>query len=303
MAVMQTGHFSKLLWPGINAVYGATYAEHTPEYTDIYSFNRSDKAYEEDVGTTGFGLAPIKPEGAGISYDSQEQGYTHRYTNVTYGLGFIITLELYEDKQYALPMINRASALAFSMRQTKETVAANVLNRAFSSSYVGPDGVELCSTLHVNKSGGTWANELATAADLSEASLEQACTDIGGFTNDRGLKINVMPMALILPTALEFEAYRILKSILQNDTANNAINAIRAMNKFPDGVKVNHYLTDSDAWFIKTNCPNGMKYFERRPDTFKNDSDFDTENAKFKATGRYSFGCTDRRGLFASPGA
>ena len=303
MAVMQTGHFSKLLWHGINTVYGAAYKEHVPEYTEIFSFNRSDKAYEEDVGTTGFGLAPVKAEGSGISYDSQEQGYTHRYTNVTYGLGFIITRELYEDKQYALPMINRASALAFSMRQTKETVGANVLNRAFSDSYTGPDGVELCSTLHPNISGGTWANELSTGADLSEASLEQACIDIGKFTNDRGLKINVMPMSLIIPVDLEFEAYRILKSILQNDTANNAINAIRALNKFPEGIKVNHYLTDTDAWFIKTNCPNGLKYFERRADDFQNDSDFDTENAKFKATARYAFGWTDERGIFGSPGA
>ncbi len=302
MGVITTGHFSKLLWPGINAVYGSTYREHTPEYSDIYSFNRSDKAYEEDVGTTGFGLAPVKTQGAGISYDSQEQGYVHRYTNVTYGLGFIITRELYEDKQYALPMINRASALAFSMRQTKETVGANILNRAFAPAYAGPDGVELCSLLHPNISGGTWANELATAADLSEVSLEQACIDIGNFTNDRGLKINVMPECLILPVNLEFEAFRLLKSILQAGTANNAINAIRAMNKFPKGVKINHYLTDTDAWFIKTNCPNGMKYFERRADDFQNDSDFDTENAKYKATGRYAFGVTDRRGLFGSPG-
>lgn len=302
MGVINTGHFSKLLWPGINAVYGSTYREHTPEYTDIFSHNKSDKAYEEDVGTTGFGLAPVKAQGSGISYDSQEQGYVHRYTNVTYGLGFIITLELYEDKQYALPMINRASALAFSMRQTKETVAANVLNRAFSGNYLGPDGKSLCADDHPNISGGSWANELATPADLSEASLEQACIDIGNFTNDRGLKINIMPRCLIIPLALEFEAYRLLKSILQANTAQNAINAIRAMNKFPEGVKVNHYLTDSDPWFIKTNCPNGMKYFERRADNFQNDSDFDTENAKFKATGRYAFGCTDRRGIFGSPG-
>lgn len=300
--LITTGSFAKLLWPGINATYGRAYKEYPAEHLDIYTKSPSRKAFEEDVQTTDFGMAQIKKEGMSIAYAGSNQGYIHRYTHVTYGLGFIITREMLEDDLYDIAGNNKAMGLAFSMRQTKETVAANVLNRAFNSSYAGPDGVELCSAAHVHYSGGTWANELAVAADLEEASLEQACIDIAKFTTDAGSKIAVQPNKLIIPPDLEFEAARILKSIQQNDTANNAINAIRVLGKFPGGVKVNHYLTDTDAWFIITNCPNGMKYFERRPDDFAMDNDFDTENAKYKATGRYSFGCTDRRAIFGSPG-
>jgi phage major head subunit gpT-like protein len=301
--VMTTGSFAKLLWPGINSIYGAAYAEYPQEFMDIYDKQTSRKAFEEDVQMTDFGMAQIKKEGDAISYASSEQGYIHRYTHVTYALGFIITREMMEDDQYDMMANRRAKGLAFSKRQTKETVAANFLNRAFNSTYAGPDGVELCSTAHVHYTGGTWANELAVAADLSEASLEQACIDISKFTTDAGSKIAIQPQTLIIPADLEFEAARILKSIQQNDTANNAINAIRVLGKFPKGVKVNHYMTDADAWFIKTNCPDGLKYFERRADDFATDNDFDTENAKYKATGRYSFGCTDRRAIYGSPGA
>jgi hypothetical protein len=213
---------------------------------------------------------------------------------------------MYEDGIAVTVALRRASALAFSIRQTKEMVGANVLNRAFNSSYTmgaNSDGKELCAADHPNKSGGTWRNELGTAADLSEAALEQACIDIGAFKTDRGLTIAIMPQKLIIPPALEFEAFRILESIGQSGTANNDINALRASKKFPQGVKVNHYLTDTDAWFIGTNCPDGLKYMERRADAFGTENDFDTENAKFKATFRGSFGWSDARGIFGSPGA
>jgi len=303
MGLINTGSFPKLLWPGIKAIYGLAYKEHTPEYSKIFKYTTSDKAFEEVQGTTGFGLAPIKTQGGSVSYDSAIQGYTKRFTNVTYSLGFVITEEMYDDNQYAQFSLTRSQALAFSMRQTKETVAANVLNRAFNGDYLQPDGVELCSELHVKITGGTWANELATPSDLNESSLEQACIDIGKFTNDRGLKIAIRPMSLVVPTDLIFDAERILLSTLTPGSANNAINVIKATNKIPNGAVSNHYLTDDAAWFLTTNCPQGMTYQERKADKFKMDNDFDTENGKYKASARYAVGCSDERGIFGSPGA
>jgi len=298
-----TSSFAKALWPGVNSWYGRAYDEIQPKWDKMFDKYTSRKNYEEDVGISGFGLAPIKTEGQSIAYDSERQAFIKRYTHVAYGLGFIVTREMFEDDLYDVVGQRKAKALAFSMRQTKEVVAANVYNRAFTSTYVGGDGKELLATDHPNLSGGTYANELTTAADISEASLEQACIDISRMTNDRGLRIALTPQGLILPPELEFEATRILKSTGQNDTANNATNALRALGKFPKGVIVSPYLTDPDAWFIRTDCPDGMKYFERRADEFDMDNDFDTENAKFKATARYSFGWTDPRALFGSPGA
>jgi len=302
MAVISSGHFAYALYPGVSKWYQGSYDEFTPQYPEIFTYNKSKRAYEEEVGQTGFGLAPVKNEGQGITYDTQVQGYMKRYTHVTYGIGFVITREMYEDDLYDVAARRRAQGLAFSMRQTKETIAANVLNRAFTAAYTGGDGVELCATTHPNKSGGTWKNELTTAADLSEAALEQARIDIADFQTDRGLKINYKPVGLVIPPELEFEACRILKSVLQNDTANNATNALKSLGTIPK-VIVNNYLTDTDAWFIKTGCPDGMKWYERRADEFGMDNDFDTELAKFKATARFSFGWTDPRGIFGSPGA
>jgi len=306
MGIITTSNFAKDLVPGVKTWFGQKYKEYPIEYLDIFEKGNSTKAFEEEAGVTGFGLAAVKTEGGGIAYDEQEQGFVSRYTHVTYGLGFIITREMYEDGIAVTVALRRANALAFSIRQTKEIIGANILNRAFTSTYTmgtNSDGKELCATDHPNKSGGTWRNELATAADLSEAALEQACIDIAAFTTDRGLKIAIMPQKLIIPTALEFDAMRILESIGQSGSANNDINAIRASKKFPQGIAVNHYLTDSNAWFIKTNCPDGLKYMERRPDAFGTENDFDTENAKFKATFRGSFGWSDPRGIFGSPGA
>lgn len=303
MATITVGNFGKALWPGINKWYGKAYDEHKVEYTDLFNTYNSRKHYEEDVGITSFGLAQVKGEGAPVTYDSERQAFVTRYTHVEYALGFIITKIMYEDDLYDVVGERRAKGLAFSMRQTKEVVGANVYNRAFTAAYTGGDGKELLATDHPNFAGGTWANELATAADLSEAALEQAAIDIMKWTNDRGLKISIMPQTLIVPPDLVFEAERILMSPYRVATANNDINALKAMGKFPGGIKVNHYLTDADAWFIRTNAPDGMKYFERRADSFTQDDDFDTENAKYKATARYSFGWTDPRGLFGSPGA
>jgi hypothetical protein len=302
MAIINSSSFAKALWPGVNAWYGKAYSEYPVEYTKLFETSKSSRAFEEDVGVSSFGLAVVKPEGAPISYDSERQAYTTRYSHVVYALGFMITREIMDDDLYDVVGQRKAQGLAYSMRQTKEVIAANVYNRAFSSTYTGGDGKELCATNHPLFAGGEWANELATAADLSEAALEQAHIDIAGFTNDRGLLISVRPKTLIIPRQLMFEAKRILAPTGRPGTDTNDVNAMKAMGLVPE-VVVNHYLTDADAWFLRTDVPHGMKHFERRADSFDMDNDFDTENAKFKATARYSFGWTDPRGIFGSPGA
>lgn len=302
MAAMNTGNIAKLLWPGLNAVWGTDYTEHPQEWGDLFDTDSSDKNYEEDQLMPGFGLAPIKDQGQATAYDSTSQGYTSRYTHVAYGLGFIVTREAIEDNQYKSKALRGTRDLAFSFRQTKENVAANVYNRAFNSSYVGGDASALCVSTH-STIAGNQSNVLSASADLSEASLEDMAVAIMNATNERGLKISLMPKSLIIPTALAFEATRILKSQLQNDTANNAINAMRSMGLFTDGAKVNHYLTDNDAWFVRTNAPNGLKYFSRVAPEFAQDNDFDTSNLKYKGYERYSMGWTDWRSLYGSPGA
>jgi hypothetical protein len=299
--VITSGNFSKALFPGVNTWYGKAYDEHKVEYTDLFDTFTSRRAFEEDMSVSSFGLAQVRSEGNGVSYDNEQQGFLTRYTHVEYALGFIITRNMMEDDLYDIVGERKARGLAFSMRQTKETVAANVYNRAFNSVYTGGDGKELLATDHPNVAGGTYANELTTASDLSEAALEQACIDLQKFTNDRGLKIAVRPISLIVPVDLSFVADKIMKTEYEVDTNNNTVNVVRS--KFPGGVKVNHYLTDTDAWFIKTNVSDGMKHWVRRADDFDTDGDFDTDNAKFKATARYSFGWSDPKALFGSPGA
>ncbi len=302
MSIINSGSFAKALWPGVNAWYGKAYSEYPVEYTKLFETFKDSKAFVEDVGISSFGLAVQKPEGAPISYDSERQAFITRYQHVTYALGFIITREIMEDDQYAVVGERKAQGLAFSMRQTKEIVGANVYNRAFNTGFVGGDGVAMIVNNHPNLAGGTWSNVIGTAADLSEAALEQAVIDIAGFTNDRGLLIAVRPKTLVIPRQLMFEAKRILNSDGRVGTDNNDLNAIKNMGLIPETV-VNHYLTDTDAWFIRTDVKHGMKYFERRGDSFDMDNDFDTENAKYKATARYSFGWTDPRGIYGSPGA
>ena len=303
MAIVNTGMVAKALWPGVNQFFGLSYNEYPAEHKEIFQMYRSDKNFEEDVDMYGLGLASVKQDGGNISYDVFGQGFVKRYVHVTYGLGFILTREHLEDNQYMDLAEKRARMLGFSMRQTKENVAANVLNRAFNSSYTGADGLEMCSTAHLQTKGGTFANELATSADLSEASLEQAMIDIMKLTDGAGNHIAIMPRKMIIPVDLCFEAERILKSTLQNDSANNAVNALRNKGVLPEGYAVNHYLTDTDAFFILTNAPEGLKHFERRAVELNNDTDFDSENIKFKATERFVFGWSDPRGVFGSPGA
>ena len=298
---INTGLWMKAMWPGVNKFFGQEYKEHPVEYTALFDTFTSRKAWEEDVGTSGFGLFQVKGQGVPISYDTNRQGFVSRYTMVTYGLGFQITKETIEDDQYDVAMEKGGRGLAFSIRQTKEILAAQVYDRAFNSTYLGGDGLELLSTAHVNITGGTYSNELATAADISEASLEQAVIDLMSLQNDRGLNIAILPQSLIVPVELWAEAEKILKTTQEVGTANNTVNVVRS--KFPKGAVVNHYLTDVDAWFIRTNVRDGMKYFVRRADTFDMDDDFDTDNAKYKATFRCAFGWSDPRGLFGSPGA
>ena len=300
--VITTGNHPKALWPGVKAWYGRMYDQHDVEYTDIFDMSDSRKKYEEVVELTGFGLAPVKPEGSSVQYDSETQGDLTRLTHVAYALGYIVTREEMDDSLYEEVSQRRAQALAFSMRQTKENVAANIMNRAFDASFPIATGKAMIATDHPTKAGAQ-SNRLAVAADLSESSLEDMLIQIAGAENSRGLKIKIMGNKLLVPRHLMFEAQRILKSTLQNDTADNAVNALKAMNMLPGGTAVNHYFTDPDAWFVKTNVPEGLVGYQRVMNEFTQDNDFDTENAKAKSYERYVFGINDFRGVYGSPGA
>lgn len=300
--VITRGSLPKLLWEGLNQIFGLSYTTYNSEWKEMFEQNTSEKAYEEDVGLTGMGLAPQKAEGQSIQYDTMKQNYVSRYTNLSYALGYIITREELDDNLYAQFGKERTQNLANSINITREHVGANIFNRAFSGSYTGGDGVSLCNSSHPIE-GGTFANQLSVPADLSESSLEQACIDISKLTDARGIKIAVRPQKLIIPTDLMFTAERILKNPAQPDTAERNINALYQMGMVPQGYRVNHYLTDADAWFIITDCPKGLRYFERKAASFEDDNDFDTKNAKYSAYIRYSFGWTDPRGVFASQGA
>lgn len=302
MAVITTGLHPKALWPGVKAWFGQSYKENPLEYPMIFKKTTSDKAYEEYVESTGFGLAPVKTQGGSVSYTSDSQGYIARLTNVTIALGYIVTMEELEDNLYETVSKSRSKKLAFSMRQTKEYIGANIINRKTNGSYLMGDGVVLLSASHPTKDG-TQSNILSPAADLSETAIEDLTTQIMGAKNSVGLIINLMPDKLLVPRQLWFEANRILKSALQNDTANNAVNVLKATNALPGGIVMNHFLTDSDAWDILTNCPDSLMYQERRALKFSQDNDFDTENAKAKAVERYQFGVGDWRGIFGTVGA
>lgn len=297
-----TGSHPKALWPGVKKYFGKTYAEKPMVCDMVFDEYTSDKAYEEYVEETGFGLAPVKPEGAGVSYDTDAQGYVSRLTNTVYALGAKITQEAIEDNQYEAVAQKKAAKLARSMRQTKENVFANVLNRGFNASYAGGDGKELLATDHPTLSG-VQANELAVAADLSEASLEDVLTLIRGFKDSRGLRIQAKGMKLIVPPELEFDATRILSSTNQSGTDLNDINAMRELGMLPGGVVVWDYLTDADAFFVKTDVPEGLIRQQRRALSLKQDNDFDTSNACMKADERYAGGWADWRGIAGSPGS
>lgn len=293
----------KELEPGLNALFGLEYDRYDNEHSEIFDTENSDRAFEEEVMLSGFGQAPVKGEGAAISYDTAGEAFTARYTHETIALAFAITEEAVEDNLYDKLSARYTRALARSMSNTKQVKAASVLNNAFSSSYKGGDGVSLINSAHPTTGGGNLSNTLATQADLNETSLEQALIDIAAFIDERGLKIALRGMKLIIPSALQFTAERILKSEQRVGTADNDINAIKTGGYMPQGFCVNHFLTDPDAFFIKTDAPNGMKHFVRSPIKTAMEGDFETGNARYKARERYSFGWSDPLGVFGSPGS
>ena len=300
MTAVSTANIAKLLKPGLNAIWGE-YTDHPMEYKDLFETSSSDKAYEEDQLVRGLGLAPIKTEGASTVYDSTAQGITTRYTHVAYSLGFIVTREAIADNQYKSKALKATRMLARSFRQTKDTVAANIYNRAHNTSYTYGDGSALCVTNH-STYAGSQSNRLTTAADFSESSVEDLLILMSNAVDETGLKIALQPKSLIYPTALRFEAVRVLKSMGQNDSANNAVNAIRSLGLFQDGGKMNHYLDDPDAFFIRSDAPQGMTHFEREAPEFVQDDDFDTSNLKYKGYERNSFGASDFRGIWSNGG-
>ena len=293
----------KELVPGLHALFGLEYERYNNEHEDIFDTETSERAFEEEVMLSGFGEAPTKGEGAAVVYDTAQESWTSRFTHETVALAFALTEEAIEDNLYDTLSSRYTRALARSMQTTKQVKAANVLNNAFSSSYVGGDGKELCATDHPTVANVDLRNELATAADLNETSLEQALIDIADFKDERNLKVNAQAKKLIIPPALQFVADRLMETPGRVSTSDNDINAIRNMGMISEGYVVNHYLTDTDAFFIKTDVPNGLKHFVRTPVSTSMEGDFETGNVRYKARERYSFGWSDWRGIFGSPGA
>lgn len=302
MSVITRGNFPKALMPGVHKWWGTEYKRYEPIWPKMFEALTSTRAYEEEVEEIGFGLMSVKPEGQGITYDTAQQGATSRYTHVTYASGYMVTMEELSDNQYEQLSFRRTSKLARSVYETEETLAAQVFNRAFNSSYAGGDGKEMIATDHPTASGDQ-SNELTTAADLSEASIEDLCIQIADAVDSRGLRFNNKPRMLMVANAEMFNAFRILKSELQNDSANNAINALRAKGVFPDGICVNPYLTDSDAWFIRTDCMDGTKRFTRMKADIEQDNDFDTKNFRASVCMRLVYGWTNFRQWYGTPGS
>tara|TARA_R100000406_G_scaffold3545_1_gene2643 strand:+ start:798 stop:1706 length:909 start_codon:yes stop_codon:yes gene_type:complete len=293
----------KELVPGLHALFGLEYDSYENQHEEIFDTESSERAFEEEVMLSGFGEAPIKGEGAAVVYDTAQESFTSRYTHETIALAFALTEEAIEDNLYDTLSSRYTRALARSMNTTKQVKAANVLNNAFNSSFPGGDGKELCATDHPTVGNIDLRNELSTASDLNETSLEQSLIDIADFKDERGLKINAQATKLIIPPALQFVADRLMESPGRVQTSDNDINAIRNMGMVPQGYVVNNYLTDTDAFFIKTDVPNGLKHFIRTPVQTSMEGDFETGNVRYKARERYSFGFSDWRGIFGSPGA
>jgi hypothetical protein len=296
------GQLVKELEPGLNALFGLEYKRYENQHAEIFATETSDRAFEEEVMLSGFANAQVKPEGSGVTFDNAQETFTARYTHETIALAFSITEEAIEDNLYDRLASRYTKALARSMANTKQVKAANVLNNAFNSSFAGGDGKELCATNHPTIAG-TVKNELSTSADLNETSLEQSLIDIAALTDERGLKIAARGVKMIIPSELQFTAERLMKSQGRTATADNDINAVVSMGMIPQGYRVNNYLTDTDAFFIITDVPNGLKQFVRSPIKTAMEGDFDTGNVRYKARERYSFGFSDFRGIFGSPGA
>ena len=291
------------LEPGLNALFGLEYARYDDESSEIYDTESSERAFEEEVMLSGFGSAPVKQEGSAITFDDAQEAYTARYTHETIALAFSITEEAIEDNLYDRLASRYTKALARSMANTKQVKGAATLNNAFDNTFTGGDGKELCATDHPLVNNGSLRNEPSTDADLNETSLENALIDIAAFVDERGLKVSVRGQKLIIPPALQFVADRLLESTLRPGSADNDINATRNMGMLPQGYTVNHYLTDTDAFFIKTDAPRGFVHFERMPMSTKMEGDFDTGNVRFKARERYSYGYSDPRCVYGSKGA
>ena len=293
----------KELEPGLTALVGMEYDRYDQEHLEIYETENSARAFEEEVMLSGFGNASVKSEGAGVEFDTANEVYTSRYTMETISLAFALTEEAMEDNLYDQLGRRYTRALARSMSHTKQVKAAATLNNAFNSSFTGGDGKELCATDHPLGGGGTFRNEPSTAADLNETSLENALIDISNFVDERNMIVALRGTKLIIPPALQFVADRLLESTLRTGTSDNDVNAIKNMGMLPEGYTINHFLTDTDAFFIKTDAPNGFKYFERIPLSTSMEADFDTGNMRYKARERYAFGFSDPRAVFGSPGA
>ena len=301
MAISRAQLLKELL-PGLNALFGMEYAKYGEEHKEIFESESSDRSFEEEVKLSGFGAAPVKNEGSAIDYDNAQEAFTARYTHETIAMGFSVTEEAIEDNLYDSLSSRYTKALARAMAYTKQVKAATILNGAFSGTTYG-DGKALCVTDHPLVGGGTNSNRPAVAADLNETSLEAAVIQLAGWTDERGLLIAAKPRKLVIPPALQFVATRLLDTEGRVGTADNDLNAIRNNGSIPEGFTVNHYLTDTDAWFLTTDVPNGLKHFVRTPMSTSMDADFDTGNSRYKARERYSFGVSDPLGIFGSPGA
>ena len=294
---------AKELEPGLNALFGMEYARYENQHAEIFETESSDRAFEEEVLIVGFGNAAVKEEGQGVEFDSASEGFTSRYTHETVALAFALTEEAVEDNLYDRLGARYTKALARSMAHTKQVKAANVLNNAFNASFAGGDGVSLINTAHPLAFGGTLANRATTMSDLNETSLENALISISTFVDDRNMITALKGTKLIVPPQLQFVADRLLETPGRVSTADNDINAIRNMGLLPEGYAVNHFLTDNDAFFVLTDCPDGFKHFERTPITTSMEGDFDTGNVRYKARERYSFGFSNPRCVFGSQGA
>ena len=302
MAISRAQLLKELL-PGLNALFGLEYARYGEEHKEIYETESSERSFEEETKLSGFSAAPVKNEGSAIAYDNAQEAFTARYNHETIALGFSITEEAVEDNLYDSLSARYTKALARAMAYTKQVKAATILNNAFSATAVYGDGVALCSTAHPLVSGGTNSNRPTTGADLNETSLEAAVIQIAAWTDERGLLVAAKPRKLIVPPALMFVATRLLETSLRVGTTDNDINALKNNGSIPEGYTVNHYLTDTNAWFLMTDVPNGLKHFVRTPLSNSMDGDFDTGNVRYKARERYSFGVSDPLGIFGSPGS
>ena len=302
MAISRAQLLKELL-PGLNALFGLEYTTYQQEHKEIYETENSERSFEEETKLSGFSAAPVKNEGSAIAYDNAQEAFTARYNHETIALGFSITEEAVEDNLYDSLSARYTKALARAMAYTKQVKAASTLNNAFSSAYVGGDGVALISTSHPLVSGGTNSNRPTTAADLNETSLENAVIQIAAWTDERGLLIAAKPRKLVIPPALQFTATRLLETSLRVSTADNDINALKNNGSIPEGYTINNYLTDTNAWFLCTDVPNGLKHFVRTPLANSMDGDFDTGNVRYKSRERYSFGWSDPLGIFGSPGS